>query len=218
MIETILNKKIELKPHTPKSDECTCPICQGIGYVLADEKYLNQCHNCYGRGVVPKCKYCGEPMIKKRHCYPFECDNEDCIEKEKLEREEKIKQDEINRYNKATKYTFETCPKEYIGMLYSEEYGYNEGYFTDIDELEDYCDSEDIEIPKYVYGTYKQEFSLGDASDLINDKLEESFEDSYTYIVDDDIKELQKAFDKFDSEYKDALATYYQNRNVVIEL
>lgn len=218
MNETILNKKIELKPRTPKSDECTCSTCQGIGYVLVDEKYLNQCHNCYGRGVVPKCKYCGEPMTKKENYCIFKCYNEDCIEKEKLETEEKIKQDEINRYNKATKYTFETCPKEYMGMLYSEEYGYNEGYFTDIDELEDWCDGEGIEMLKYVYGTYKRCFTLGDASDFIDDKLEESFEDAYTYIAKSDIIELQKAFDKFDSKYKNTLATYYQNRNVVIEL
>ena len=48
---------------------------------------------------------------------------------------------------------FEEVPDEYTGMLYWEEYEYNNGFFYGLDDLYEYCETRGIPLPDYVWGT-----------------------------------------------------------------
>lgn len=92
-------------------------------------------------------------------------------------------------------YTLDNIPKD-IEMFYCDDYGYNNGYFSEIEELEDYCKDEMIEVPKYIYGTTSEELRM-DASDIVDVLLEEWYEDAMENVDDKALEQFQKACDKF---------------------
>lgn len=92
-------------------------------------------------------------------------------------------------------YTLNNIPKD-MEMFYSDYYGYDDGYFSEIEELEDYCKYEGIEIPKYIYGTTSEKLHM-DACDIVDILLEEWYEDAIYNVDDNALKEFQKACDKF---------------------
>lgn len=173
--------------------------------------------------VAYKCSNCGQAYLEKsfadKCCQPKLC--EDCgieiprshpyIVCDKCRHEREAKQ-ESERYNKATKYTFESVPKESVEMIYSELYPYNEGFMTDIDE----DDIEEYGI-KYVYGT-KLVLPSYDAWDMIESMLEESFEDATNYVDKEELNKLQLAIDTFINNHNGALNHYEIDYNVVIDL
>lgn len=146
MLEKINGKKIELMPKVPKENEKICDTCGGTGWLYNKKHgYIQACTVCYS-GIIHLCPLCGEP---KRGL----CMNKECRAIRDAENEEKV-------LSKAIKAEYKDVPLEYKEMLYSESYGYNEGYFTDIDEFIEYCEDNDIEVPKYVWSTTKTELSI----------------------------------------------------------
>ena len=152
MLEKINGKKIELMPKIPKENEKLCDTCDGIGWLYDKEKgFIEKCRDCYV-GVIHLCHICHKPVRGM-------CMNKDCRAIRDAESEEKA-------LSKAIKAEYKDVPLEHKEMLYSESYGYNEGYFSDIDELIEYCEGNDIEVPKHVWSTAKTELSI-DAENII---------------------------------------------------
>lgn len=143
--------------------------------------YIEKCRHCYD-GIIHLCPDCGKPVRGF-------CDNPECREKSEQKEENK-------RYDKAIKCSFAECPDDRKTMMYSDFYGYNEGYFTNFDELIDYCESEDIPIPDYCWSTTQIDMSI-DADSLIESACEELYEDAEEHISDEDRKELQDFLDKW---------------------
>lgn len=195
----IINKPITLKPKIPSENEELCQHCEGIGWTLGDG-FLERCTHCYGSGVIKLCPECHKPM--RGICMEFECSR----------KRERIAEEK--RFNKATKYTLDTIPKENSEMFFSETYGYDEGYFSDIDDLLDYCYSENINPPDYVWGTDKTMLSLN-ACDILSNACEELHEDAYDSIGDKDIKEMQDFFDEW-CKGQTGTTTYSVNYNYCI--
>ena len=138
------------------------------------------------RCCKPKiCEDCSKEISRKT--YYTVCDY--CLEKREQKRE-------LDRYEKAVKCSYTDCPEDKRIMIYSGSYGYNEGYFTDIDELIDYCESEDIPVPDYCWSTTQIDMSM-DADSLIESACEELYEDAEDHISDEDRKELQAFLDKW---------------------
>lgn len=138
------------------------------------------------RCCKPKiCEDCGKEIPEKS--YFRICD--ECRGK----REQKKEND---RYDKAIKCFYEECPDGERIMIYSDSYGYNEGYFTDIDELIDYCESKDIPVPDYCWSTMQIDMSM-DADGLIEDACQNLYDGAEDHISNEDRKELQDFLDKW---------------------
>ncbi len=177
----LTGKKIELLPKTPKENEALCPICDGIGWLESEKGYIEKCRNCYN-GIISLCPNCGKP---KRGM----CTNKECVTKLATEQEK-------SRYDKAQKYTIDTVPSKSKIMFYSDVYKDNEGYFSEIEELVDYCNDEDIEIPDYIWGTYETQISFY-AHDIIGNACDDLWEGAYDSIDSKDIAELQNLLDNW---------------------
>jgi hypothetical protein len=97
---------------------------------------------------------------------------------------------ELARFEKAQKLTLEA----YDGPVYWEGHvgGYGEGYFSGVDEILDYCETEGIEVPAYVWACSPKEFKL-DADVFIERELEsqEMFEEAGERISEDARARLQ---------------------------
>lgn len=180
MFEKLIGEKIEILPKTPKENQKLCDRCGGTGWLYDRERgFLEPCRDCYN-GVIDLCPRCHNP--KRGICINREC------------RDFFDKQSEQKRYDKAIKVSFDDAPKECKEMLYSECYGYNEGYFTDVEEFIDYCQDNEIEIPKYVWGTEKIKPFVS-ADSIVEDACENLHEDAYSNICG--IDELQEFLEKW---------------------
>lgn len=168
--------------------------CEKCGNAYLHNELADNC-------CKPKlCEDCGIE-IPKTHCYVV-CD--ECRSK----REEKR---ELDRYNKATKYTFESAPKESIEYVYNEKYPHNEGYF-------DYDEGDDLEYDiKYVYGTKRVSPSY-DVWDVVESMLEESYEDASDNVDKNELEKLQSAFDTFIKNHNGCLDHFEVDYSVVIDL
>lgn len=169
-----------------------------------------------------KCSECGkaysEKLMADNCCQPKYC--QDCgIELSKTwyytvcsgckSKREEIK--ELERYNKATKYTFESAPKESIEYVYNEKYPHNEGYF-------EYDEGDDLECNiKYVYGTKRISPSY-DVWDAIESMLEESYENASDNVNKSELEKLQLAFDTFIKNHNGCLDHFEVDYSVVIDL
>lgn len=186
-ISKIGDRKISFSPKVPKENEKLCDECGGIGWLYVEQadssKYIEKCHNC-DDGIVHICPECGNETGRSSWC-----NNEMC----RTDREYKAEQ---NRYDKATKYTLKNCPEDSCKMFFSDDYGYDNGYFTDLDSLEDYCNDNDIPVPKYIWGTTEKSLSM-DAESIVVNALEEWYEDAFDRVDDTELRELQVALDKF---------------------
>lgn len=179
MLKKVIGEKIELLPKTPKENEKLCDTCRGTGWLLNSEKgCITKCRDCYD-GVIHLCSNCQQPT-KYGSCRDMSC---------KQAREEKAEQ---IRFDRAIKIKYDDVPLERKVMLYSDSYGYNEGYFSEPYELVEYCQDEGIDIPKYAWSTTKIGLSM-DADCIIDMACEDLHEDARDNIVGED--ELQKFLD-----------------------
>lgn len=173
--------------------------------------------------VAYKCSKCGAAYQSRKHaekcCMPKICEDCGCeiphnsyyvVCDSCRSKREAVKEKE--RFNKAKHYTFEDAPESSYQCMYSEVYGTNEGYFFDLDELEEYCQENDIEIPEYVWGTKLTKISM-DADSIIESACEELHEDAEDQI--DDREELQEILDKW-CEKQSGTDTYYVDYSVAI--
>jgi len=112
-----------------------------------------------------QCKHCGVECKK----YWTVCD--DCRRKADRAREEQ-------RFEKATKIT----PGLWQGgMIYAGDgMGWRDGYFTDFEELEDWCASEDVPLPNYVWNCTGEKIferlTLERIADWLSDDVYDDFE------------------------------------------
>lgn len=63
-------------------------------------------------------------------------------------------------------------------------------------EDEDYCSDNDVEMPTYIWRTYKKELGM-DAESIILNALEEWYEDAFDRVNDKELSLLQAALDNF---------------------
>ena len=176
------------------SKEITAYKCENCGQSYLDKSVADNC-------CQPKlCEDCGCEIPRK---YPY-------IVCDKCRKEREARQ-ELERYTKATKYTFESAPKESIEYVYNEKYPHNEGYF-------DYDEGDDLEHDiKYVYGTKRVSPSY-DVWDAVESMLEESYEDASDNVNKDELEKLQLAFDTFIKNHNGCLDHFEIDYNVVIDL
>lgn len=153
--------------------EVTCYKCGKCGLVYHVREWAERC--CKPK----KCERCGIEIPYKS--FWTLCNS--C-------REEKEKEQELARFKKAKKYSIKECPSEKCEMMYSDLYGYNEGYFSDIEELEDYCYDNNIKMPNYVWCTSCHQLDI-DVDSLIESGCEDLHEEAYEWIGEKDIKELK---------------------------
>ncbi len=217
-----------------QEDEEICPVCHGTGLELVDNEYglkgdteyhngkmwpykhqsIVSCRNCYG-GVVKKCKYCGK--LLNRHTY--ECN---CEESHKARAQaDKLKRDkeEQERFNKAQIIEPDSPIVQQFGMLYSECYGYNEGYFADWEEFFDYWDSNYVDNdkrPQYVWSTTSTQIGF-DADSMIEEACQDLHEEAEDQINLSDRKELQNLLDKWASK-QTGTTTYYVDYKYAIRI
>lgn len=174
MLKKILGVKIELLPKVPQANEMLCETCGGIGWLMdQNSSQIVKCQDCYG-GVHHLCPYCHTPSKGI-------CTDKNCLEK-------RASMAETKRIDKAIKAKIDDVPEKDKGMLYSDSYPYNEGYFAGIEDLVEYCRDEGIIIPSYIWSTDKVELTL-DAMQIIENACEELHEDAVSNIKDEE--ELQ---------------------------
>lgn len=212
-MKNILGKKIEITPKTPKENQIVCEVCGGTGWTQDDEETMIIKCSC-NDGLIDVCQYCGRPF---KYSYSKRCECKEYKLNEQIERDKKNKEYEMNLFKKAkVKTTILEADKSKIEMMYSEVYPYNEGYFTEIEELEEYCEDNDIEMPKYVYGTYKSSLSIN-AYDMVESECEnnELHEDAFNNITN--LEELQTFLDDWCSK-QTGTDTYSMDTNYIILL
>lgn len=210
-MKNILGKKIQIPPKIPKENQVVCEVCGGTGWMQNDEETMIVKCSC-DDGLIDVCQYCGKPF---KYSYSRRCECKEYKLNEQIERDKKNKEYEMNLFKKAkVKTTISEADKSKIEMMYSEVYPYNEGYFGDLDELEDYCNDNEIEIPKYVYGTNKKSLSI-DAYDMVSSGCDELHEDAFNNI--NNLKELQKFLDEWCSK-QTGTDTYSMDTNYIILL
>lgn len=189
---TKITKPITLQSHIPTDkNECECPICGGIGWLNNNDKYIEKCPYCIN-GIVKKCEYCGQPMI-------FNSYNK-----------------ETERYNRATHYNINSPEINNMDWFYSDLYGDN-GYFSEIGDIIDYCNDRNEKIPKYIWCTKIIPFSI-DATDIIDRCLEKSYEDAMDNINDKELNKLQTACNNFVEAHHGRLDTYEVDYTKCIDL
>lgn len=175
-----------------------CPVC-GVTYL--SKGTAEKC--CETR----KCESCGKVLPDgKKYAYTkcVECREKDEIEKEK------------QRFSKAIKYTIETAPAQKSECYFSSVFGENEGYFFELEELHDYCDSENIPVPKYCYGTDKYQIDI-DVDSVVENACEELYDDAMSSISDEDLNELRTMTAKW-CEKQSGTITYEVDYNCAILL
>ena len=202
-MKSLVGKKIELTPNTPKENQIVCGICGGTGWLLNDkETSIVKCNKC-NNGLIDICEYCKKPFD---YYYSRTCNCNEAVNARKIKREETITNKERELFNQAKiKVNISLADKSKIEMLYSEMYPYNEGYFTEIEELIDWCKDNGVEIPKYVWGTYKTKISI-DGDSIVEDACCDLHEDAFSNITG--LDELQEFLDEWCSK-QTGTDTYY---------
>ena len=130
-------------------------MCDKCGKIFAtgnkqSDKYLAD--NCCKQYY---CEDCGKPLPK----YQYVCDS--CLDK--------------RRFEKATKMSYSEYIKEYPDYpIY-----YDEEFYWELEDFLDYCKSEDIPIPEFVYGTYKEPVEIDIESTIQETEENSDIEDFY---------------------------------------
>lgn len=138
---------------------------------------MSKCLNCYD-GIVPLCPDCKQPMMAL-------CKNSECQKK-------RMNEVEQQRYERAKKVSLKDVQTEKFEMFYSEAYGHSEGYFSEIEDLVEYCEDRGVKVPNYVWATTKYTIVM-DAGSFIEHACEELHEDAIKHIERG--KELQDFLD-----------------------
>lgn len=92
-------------------------------------------------------------------------------------------------------------------MIFSDEVGYNDGWFESPDDLLDYlADEEEENKPEFAFVGLKR-VNVLDIGRAIEAMTEDTYEDAELNVSDEDWAELQAAVDKFNAKYS---VTYYE--------
>ena len=177
-----------------------CPTC-GTLFIPnaknpAEERKREAAEHC-----MKTCE-CGKPITVSYRLLCTECSDRKAAEKEKT------------RFAKATKLLYE----QYEGPVYWEghEGGLGDGYFCGVDEILDYCATEDVKIPEYVWACSAHEFRL-DGERFIENELErqEMYDEAGEGISDDSRKQLQDFLDVW-SKAQDIVGYKYDYTRAVL--
>lgn len=190
-----ITEPILMKPKSLEANTVHCSMCAGVGWLYDDEKgIIAHCWKCGGSGLNRVCKYCGEVVS---NYYSKVCDKKECRDKkyaeDQAEREQKETEYEEKKLKLATVVSYEECPEEYKGMMYSRHYHGNEGFFEDFEEL---VYSTGNELPEYVWATNVERININ-AKDVIDNACENLWEEAYDQIDKKDINELQEYLNKW---------------------
>lgn len=211
-----------------QENEEICPVCKGTGLQVDDNVYglrndpdksrhfpykhqsVISCRNCFN-GVVRICRHCGKQIV--RGYTICKCEGA------KLERKNKEDAKEQERLSKIKKLKYDDPIVLELEMFYLEEYPYNNGYFTEWEELFEWVegdcfDNDDFDPPKYAYPTEKVFFSL-DTDSILEQACDDLHEDAYDNLCD--IKELDNFLNEWSSKQIGA-ATYMMNWKYAIEI
>lgn len=116
------------------------------------------------------------------------------------------------------KVNFEKAEKiplyNYSGHYYSDYYGYNKGFFKNINDLIEYCEDENIVIPKYVWACDELPVTIN-ADDILYHACQEAYEGAI-----DNLKMVDE-LNQFCNEFNEAnnhIITYYANYEIAILL
>lgn len=196
--------------------EIVCPVCQGTGlmvddnvYGLSDDKdkrirfpYKKQsivgCRNCYN-GVVALCSYCGEQL--NRGWLIHDCEGARNAKRQKEEAKE------LERFEKSIKLNYDDPIVIDMEFMWSDNYGYNEGYFNDWDEFFEYIQENEVAPRGYVWGTKRVEFEL-DVDSILENATSGLHENSYGMLTD--TKELYDFAEAW-SKKQTYATTYYMD-------
>jgi hypothetical protein len=200
VMESIHGKSITLERPILKENEIYCEECGGVSWYL-NNGYLYKCGTCL-TGVRKKCPMCGEFLSRGAGT----CFGQSCRKVAEKKRYESI-------VEKAKKLKYDDPEAKKYGMMVSDHYPYNEGYFS---EWEDFFDAyeERGDRPKYVFATTEGELCL-DAENIVSNACDELHEDAYDRVTD--LNELQEFLDKW-CEKQTGTKTYYEDNKVVIEI
>ena len=179
--------------------EVTCYKCGKCGLVYHVREWAERC--CKPK----KCERCGVEI--PHNAFYTLCNK--C-------RAEKEREEELHRFEKARKYTLKSAPPERCEMMYSDSYGYNEGYFSEIEELEEYCEDNDIIMPDYVWCTSSHQLNI-DIDSVVESECEDLHEDAYEWIAQKDIDELRTFVNRW-CEKQTTTRTFYVDYSAVIVL
>lgn len=209
-----------------------CPECEGTGLAIHNNRYglsddpdkkagmfpykhqsIGACLNCYN-GVLKVCNYCGTAINRKLGAH--RCEGIRAEERASLYKKER------ELFDKSIKLNYNDDEAKSMQMMYSEHYGYNEGYFSNWDEFFEYwfdtCyellgTEEDEEInelkPKYVWGTYEASLSF-DIDNILEMATEELHEEALNSITEKDYKELKDLLQTWANKQSGTI-TYYQD-------
>ncbi|MBP3887629.1 MAG: hypothetical protein J6F30_08250 [Cellulosilyticum sp.] len=155
-----------------------------------------------------QCEKCGK-------AYAFENQADDCC-KEYFCRECGVKLDKYHTlcerckekvaYEKAKKMTYEEYVKEYGDNMVV----FGDDYYSEIEDVLDYCVQNEIEPPKYVWGTSKQTVKL-DADTIEENALSDVFEDAkFSY---KGMEELRTFLDEWNKKHR---IDYYIEEPIVV--
>ena len=217
-IQNLVNANLRKDLH---DNEEICPHCHGTGLVISDNPYglsddpdktigafpyehqaISFCPYCFN-GIVHRCEHCGQ-IISKGYL------KHDC------QKQREIDAAELEKKRSEQLYRAQFAPPEVLDQsyfFYSDDYGNDDGYFSDWDEFFDYWheNGETIgdERPEFVWATYPVEMHI-DARDIVSNATEELYEDAYDDVDNKKIKELQEFLDKW---CKDCgvTTTYYES-------
>ena len=214
-----------------------CPRCGGLGVIVENHVFLQKmvkngnkkhcnlqgfdvnktsillpksnealtfCPDCYN-GVVKRCKYCHKIIPKGR----LKCDCAEQRQIDELEEKEREKETLGNAIEK---------PASEFEMYYSDCFSDNDGYFEDFDEFFDNWkyqleegEVDDNKRPEFVYGTFAIDMKI-DADDIVENALEDFYEDARWEIADKSMEELQNYLDKWCEECGVGQTFYYDKQ------
>jgi hypothetical protein len=148
--------------------------CGKCGSMFPLNPHITDPENKALRCCVSVCA-CGEAATSR---YNQRCKSCDAVFEEEKE---------AKKFEKATK----VPSSEYIGLVYWQGHSGScgDGYFADVDEVLDYCEQEDIAVPKYVWACESEQFRIQIDVDTELEN-QEAFEDAGSQISESERKRL----------------------------
>ena len=194
--EEIIKLFPETTERTLKENHIWCNDCNGLGLKRHGEHIIG-CVECYGKGQIELCE-CGN---KKLRGWTI-C--EDC-------RIKALKNNEINRFNKAEKIHYD----DYDGRFIVNDDTYNKDDFEEwlydrITEREEY--------PIYMFATKQIKVLDIDLNNVIQNCVENGYDDMSEHLDYKGIEEIQEKIDKWIDDQGDSAYCYEEDYSRVILL
>lgn len=120
--------------------------------------------------------------------------------------------DALTREQEAYEKAQKIPESEYAGWLF-----FDNEYFRDDEELEDHCVQNEIEWPAWVWACSKVEFRI-DAADIIENALQEHYEDASSQVKRVDEEELQGLLDGWCADVGKRWESWEEDRSRVVVL